>query len=389
MRLALFVILFSLHMLSFKANPQEIILGIEQTSTYINKIEGKSLALVVNHTSLFPNGTHLADSLMSLELGVKKIMSPEHGFRGNADAGAKVNSSLDEKTGLPIISLYGNNKKPSEEDLSGIDLIIFDLQDVGTRFYTYISTMHYVMEAAAENGIKVLVLDRPNPNGHYIDGPILNKKFSSFVGLHPIPVVHGLTVAELAFMINEEGWLQGGAKCDLEWIPVSNYNKDFRYKLPVKPSPNLPNSKSIEWYPSLCFFEGTPMSIGRGTDFPFQVIGYPNKSYGEFSFTPVAKPGAASNPKHKDSKCYGVDLRNQTAPYHLDLSYLIDAYEKSNKKDSFFTAFFDKLAGTDQLKKQIMAGLSPEEIKISWNEDLEIYKEKIQPYLIYPISANW
>ncbi|WP_226388920.1 exo-beta-N-acetylmuramidase NamZ family protein [Penaeicola halotolerans] len=360
----------------------DIIVGAEQPERYLDLLIGKKVALVVNQTSTVKN-KHLVDFLLLEGVLVNKVFAPEHGIRGQADAGATINNEIDEKTGLPIISLYGANKKPSKEALADVDIVIFDLQDVGARFYTYISTLHYVMEACAESGKKLIVLDRPNPNGDYIDGPILEKEFSSFVGMHPIPIVHGLTVGELAQMINGEKWLANKLSCDLTVIPVKNYTHQTAYSLPIKPSPNLPNDQAIRLYPSLCLFEGTDVSVGRGTDFPFQVYGFPDKAYGQFTFTPKAKTGA-TQPPHKDKLCYGEDLRKAPIKGQFSLSYLLKAYEASGRSEKFFNAFFDKLAGTDELKAQIIAGLSEEEIRFSWSEPLAAYQSMRKKYLIYP-----
>lgn len=360
-----------------------------RSEEYLPQLKNKKVGLLVNHTSLLPAGSdyiHLLDYLLDQGVEVTSIFAPEHGFRGNADAGEKVENGIDSQTGLPIVSLYGSNKKPDPEQLRDIDILLFDMQDVGVRFYTYISTMHYAMEACAESGKEFMVLDRPNPHGHYVDGPVLDPSFRSFVGMHPIPVVHGLTVGELAQMINQEAWLAGGIQCELNVIPMANYTHRTSYNLPVKPSPNLPNQKAIELYPSLCFFEGTPMSIGRGTPFPFQVVGYPQEQFGDFSFTPLSTPGAAINPKHKEQICYGMDLRKASAPNHLDLSYLIRFYQVYKEKDAFFTKFFDLLAGTDQLKEQIKGGLSEEEIRESWKPGLEAYQKLREKYLLYPLD---
>uniref|UniRef100_UPI00359423E3 exo-beta-N-acetylmuramidase NamZ family protein n=1 Tax=Persicitalea sp. TaxID=3100273 RepID=UPI00359423E3 len=281
---------------SQKNKTDDLRLGIDRTGEYLPLLTGKRVGLVVNHTTLFSNGTHLADSLLALGVNIQTIFAPEHGFRGQADAGATIKDGKDAKTGLPIVSLYGKNKKPSVEQLKDIDVMIFDIQDVGVRYYTYPSTMHYVLEACAENGKPCLVLDRPNPNGNYVDGPVLDPKFKSFVGMNPVPVVHGLTSAELALMINGEGWLEGKKSCDLTVIPCTGYNHRMVYELPVKPSPNLPNLQSIRLYPSICLFEPTIVSVGRGTDTQFQVIGAPNKVYGPYEFTPVDKPGAQNPP---------------------------------------------------------------------------------------------
>lgn len=376
---------------SLEVNEQDVPLQLAalRTEEYLPKLKGKRVGLLVNHTSLLPDGNdyvHLLDYLLEHDVEVTAIFSPEHGFRGTADAGEKVESSIDPESGLPIVSLYGSNKKPEPEQLQDIDVLIFDMQDVGVRFYTYISTMHYAMEACAENDKEFMVLDRPNPHGHYVDGPMLDPEFRSFVGMHPIPVVHGLTVGELAQMINQEGWLADGAQCKLSVIPMANYTHDMPYTLPVKPSPNLPNQQSILLYPSLCFFEGTNISLGRGTPFPFQVAGYPQEHFGDFKFTPVSTPGAAKNPKHKGKTCYGVDLRNAPAPDRLDLSYLISFYQKFEDKDEYFIDYINLLAGTDKLKKQIMDGASEEEIRESWKTDLAAYEILREKYLLYPLK---
>jgi uncharacterized protein YbbC (DUF1343 family) len=358
--------------------------GAEQTTLYVPNLRGKTVALVVNHTSTIGQ-THLADSLVSLGIKIKTIFAPEHGFRGTADAGEHVANGIDKKTGLPIVSLYGSNKKPSVAQLEGIDVVIFDIQDVGARFYTYTSTMHYVMEACAEQGKQLLILDRPNPNGHYVDGQVLNKKFASFVGLNPVPVVHGCTVGELAQMINGEGWLTGNKKCNIQIIKCLNYKHSTPYAPPIAPSPNLPNLQSMLLYTSICFFEGTDVSVGRGTDKQFQVIGSPNPKNGEFKFTPEDKPGA-KNPPQKGNLCYGLDLSKIDARSQgFTLKYLLDFYQKSGAKDKFFSSpsFFDKLAGSDTLRKQIIAGMTETQIRASWKVDLDKYKAIRQKYLIY------
>lgn len=355
-----------------------------QISSYLPLIEGKNVGLVVNQTSTL-NGVHLVDSLISLNVNITKIFAPEHGFRGKASAGEKIEHGTDAKTGLPILSLYGKNRKPTPEMLSDLDVVIFDIQDVGVRFYTYISTMHYMMEACAENNIPLIVLDRPNPNGDYVDGPVLDTNFISFVGMHPIPVVHGCTVGELAKMINGEGWLENGVKCDLTIIEMENYTHNMRYSLPVRPSPNLPNDLSIRLYPSLCFFEGTQISVGRGTDFPFQVAGYPDERFGNFTFTPVSMPEAAKYPKYENEKCYGIDLRNKKLSHKFTLKYLIYFYQKFENKEEFFleSLFIDRLAGTSELRKQIIKGLTEDEIRATWQEKLDNYNLIRQKYLIY------
>lgn len=358
--------------------------GAERTELYLPTLAGKNVGLVVNHTSTVDE-QHLVDFLLAKGVQVKAIYSPEHGFRGNHDAGAKVASEFDQQSGLPIFSVYGKTKKPSKEMLKGIDVLVFDIQDVGVRFYTYISTMHYIMEAAAEHDIAVVVLDRPNPNGQFVDGPILEPEFQSFVGMHPIPVLHGMTVAELAQMINGEGWLKDQVKADLKVIPVANYSRTQPYILPIKPSPNLPNAQSINLYPSLCFFEATPVSIGRGTDFPFQVAGHDEVTFGEFEFIPRSMPGAASNPKLKGKVAKGVDLRNSSQK-GLDLGLLlhVSSLFKQQGKVLFTQAqFMDKLAGTDKLRKQIDAGLTEPAIRKTWQLGLHEFKQRRQPYLLY------
>ena len=355
-----------------------------QLNKYLPQLQGQHIALVVNPTSEI-NRTHLVDTLISQGINILAIFAPEHGFRGTADAGEKIDNSIDAKTGIKIISLYGQHRKPTAEDLLGIDILIFDVQDVGLRFYTYISTMHYVMEACAENDVKMIVLDRPNPNGYYVDGPVLDLKFQSFVGMHPIPIVHGLTVGELALMINGENWLADGP-CKLEVVTMADYTHNYRYSLPVKPSPNLPNDRAIQLYASLCLLEPTLVSIGRGTTYPFQVYGYPDQSFGSFTFTPESIEGMSKYPKYQDKTCYGSDLRSQTIEEGLNLKYLLNSYNNLALADSFFTSpsFFDKLAGTDQLRNQIRAGKTESEIKSSWEARLEAYMLLRKNYLLYP-----
>jgi len=366
-----------------KNQSDKIVVGAERMSEYLDILKGKSIGLVVNQSSLVGT-THLVDTLLSEGINISKIFTPEHGFRGDKDAGELVNDDDAESTGFTIISLYGKNKKPTPEALSGIDIMVFDLQDVGVRFYTYASTMHLVMEACAQNNIPMILLDRPNPNGHYIDGPILDPQFRSFVGMHEIPVVHGLTLGELAQMINGEKWLEGGVQTALQVITLENYNHQTSYSLPIKPSPNLPNDQSIAWYPSLCFFEGTVISIGRGTVFPFQVAGYTDPEFGTFTFTPESIEGMASNPKLLGKQCFGVDLRNSVPPSKLDLSYLIHYYNLFENKEKYFISYFNTLAGTDQLRIQIEQGMSEEEIRKSWQQGLDDYRIKRKIYLLYP-----
>ena len=356
--------------------------GAEQTTSYLPLLQGKRVAMVVNQTSVIGK-SHEVDSLLALGVNIKLIYAPEHGFRGDADAGAHISNATDTKTGLPIYSLYGKNKKPTAEQLKDVDVVLFDIQDVGARFYTYISTMHYVMEACAEQNKQLLVLDRPNPNGYYVDGPVLEASNKSFVGMHPIPVVHGLTVGELARMINGEKWLAGQKSCPLTVIPVANYTHKTRYSLPVKPSPNLPNDLAIQLYPSICLFEGTTVSVGRGTEWPFQVIGSPFYKWKEFSFTPRPLPGATSPPL-LNQVCYGRKLTEKDVPGQFSLAFVIDFYRNSTNQDKFFINFFNTLAGTNTLKNQIQAGLSEAEIRASWQPALNQYKNMRRAYLLYP-----
>lgn len=355
---------------------------------YLHLLKNKRVGILVNHSSLV-NETHLLDTLLSSGISVKMIFAPEHGFRGEHDAGEEVKSDIDAKTGLPIVSLYGKNKKPSAEQLKNLDIVVFDIQDVGVRFYTYISSMHYMMEACAAESLKLLVLDRPNPNGDYFDGPILKEEFKSFVGMHPIPIVHGLTVGELAGMINGEGWLKDGVKCDLQVVKVKNWNHSQPYHLPVKPSPNLPNYISLRLYPSLCFFEASKVSVGRGTYFPFQVIGYPDSTAGEFTFTPVSIPGMSKQPIQQDKKCYGIDLREASPDHRFSLSYFISFYTKFGKNDGFGLnkRWFNLLAGDGQVLQDIQAGLTEEQIKQKWQPELQAYEKLRDKYLLYPFAV--
>ena len=357
----------------------QIKVAAERTNEYIPLLKNQKVAIVGNQSSMI-HKTHLVDSLLSRKVNIVKVFSPEHGFRGTVDAGAKIIDEIDQKTGIPIISLYGKNKKPSTKHLEDVDIILFDIQDVGTRFYTYISTLHYVMEAAAEHNLKVIVLDRPNPNGHYIDGPVREDGFESFVGMHPIPIVHGMTIAEYAQMINGENWISD--KCNLQVIKMEKYTHDMHYDLPVKPSPNLPNSRSVNLYPSLCLFEGTTISIGRGTKYPFQHFGAP---YLQSSYFFIPKSGTGSkHPKHENKTCFGFDLRYQDNYFtSINLEWLIYCYKNSNKKEVFFNNFFDKLAGTNKLRLQIIEGKNSKEIKSSWQLDLEEFKKTRQKYLLY------
>lgn len=358
--------------------------GAEQLHLYTPVLKGKNLALVVNHTSVVGN-THLVDTLLKLGASIKAIFAPEHGFRGNAADGELIDDSTDAKTGIRVISLYGSIKKPRDSQLKEIDMVIYDIQDVGVRFYTYISTMHYIMEACALNGKKLLILDRPNPNDHYIDGPVLDTAFRSFVGMHPIPVVYAMTPGELARMIAGEHWIQNSSKLLMDIIPVANYHHGQKISLPIAPSPNLPNMQSINLYPSLCFFEATPVSIGRGTPYPFQVVGYPDTSFGRFHFTPQPIPHVSTNPPQKGVQCYGRDLRNFPSLSRIDLSFLLDFFKKFNDKKSFFerAQFFDKLAGGDEFRKMIQNGSTEEEIRASWKPKLDSFRASRSKYLLY------
>lgn len=360
--------------------------GAERTKLYFNRLNELKVGVVANQTSLIHH-VHLVDSLLSSGIQVVKVYTPEHGFRGNADAGELVNNQVDAKTGLQLVSLYGDHRKPTPDDLSGIDIMVFDLQDVGARFYTYISTLTLVMEACAEQGIPLLVLDRPNPNGFFIDGPVLESQYQSFVGMHPVPVVHGMTMAEYARMVNGEKWLNNSVQCDLDWVPVGGYNHHKKYTLPVKPSPNLPDMESVYLYPSLCFFEGTVVSVGRGTDTPFTIIGFPGNTIGNYTFRPESRPGASLKPPYMNEECRGYNLSNEVAGIKsrpgLRLEWLIEFYNHYPEKDKFFNSFFDKLAGTDLLRNQIRNNISAHEIRESWKEGLENFQQIRRKYLIY------
>lgn len=362
--------------------------GAERMEVVTRLLKDKKVGLVVNQTSILESQqVHLLDALLAEGIEVKKVFAPEHGFRGTADAGEQINDSRDIKTGVPIISIYGKNKKPTAAQLEDLDVVVFDIQDVGARFYTYISTLHYVMEACAENGKEFIVLDRPNPND-FVDGPMREEGFQSFVGMDPLPLLHGLTVGELAWMINKEGWLKTTPDtCRLHIVKMENWRHGDPYWLPVKPSPNLPNDQAIRLYPSLCFFEATNVSVGRGTYFPFQVIGYPDKKYGDFSFTPISLPGFDTNPLQKNKECYGVDLREYPFEGGLTLRFFLDFYAKAGKDQAFFFArpqWFDLLAGTKKLRFQIVRGLTEEEIRASWQPALNEYKKMRKKYLLYP-----
>ena len=373
----------------FSQISEKIVVGAERLDQYLEIIKSKNIGLVANQTSRIKND-HLVDVLLNEGVNIQKVFSPEHGFRGKSDAGEKVKDEFDLQTGLPIFSLYGKSKrKPSKELLKDIEIIVFDLQDVGVRFYTYISTLHYVMEACAENNITLIVLDRPNPNGFYVDGPILENTFKSFVGMHPVPVVHGLTIGEYASMINGQNWLVNDNKCSLKVVTCLNYTHKKRYSLPIPPSPNLPNMRSVYLYPSLCFFEGTNVSIGRGTDFPFQVYGSPKLKDVEFNFTPVSKFGA-KNPKHEDVLCFGTDLRkvnidSLNSIKELNLNWLVSCYHNSILSSEFFNKnnFFNLLAGSDKLMNLIKGGASALQIKDTYQKELIKFKEVRKKYLLY------
>ena len=367
--------------------PTPVTVGAERMELLLPTLQGKRVALMVNQSSLVGStGTHLVDTLLSQGINIVRLFVPEHGLRGKVDAGKNVRSGVDEKTGLPVVSLYGQRKRPTPEMLADIDLLVFDLQDVGTRFYTYISSMHYIMEACAEEGKTFVVCDRPNPND-FIDGPILEPDCRSFIGVDPLPVAHGMTVGELALMIDGERWLRGGNTCHVKVIPMAGWSHGDPYELPVRPSPNLPNSRSIELYPSLCFFEATIMSVGRGTSKPFQAIGYPDKRFGSIVYTPQIKIGEDSNPRHKGKLCYGTDYTSVSLPKRqIALGPLLDYYRKADSLGLQLInqrQLFDLLAGTKKLRQQLSSGLSEEEIRASWQAGLKDFQAKRARYLLY------
>lgn len=384
--LVLILPLFCLTIMA-RGNSDKIIPGADSPSEYLHKLKGKNLALVVNQTSRVGD-QHLVDYLLANQISIKQIFAPEHGFRGEAGAGALIANSKDPQTGIPVVSIYGKNHKPTAAQLENIDVVVFDIQDVGCRFYTYISTLHYVMEACAENNKTLFIFDRPNPNGDYFDGPVLQPAFRSFVGMDPVPVVHGCTIGELAQMINGEKWLNDGVQTKLEIIRVKNYTHSMKYEPPVRPSPNLPNYLSIRIYPSLCFFEATSVSVGRGTQFPFQVLGYPDSSFGKFSFTPVSLKGMEMNPLQKDKICFGDDLREIGEAPHFTLSFFIDWLRKFKNSEQFITRdyWFNKLMGNDQILKLIQEGKDEAEIRKSWSDEVKAYGAIRQKYLLYPDS---
>ncbi|MBK7761831.1 MAG: DUF1343 domain-containing protein [Bacteroidetes bacterium] len=365
----------------------KVITGAERMNAYLPLLKNKKVALLVNQTSTI-HSTHLVDTLISSGITILKIFAPEHGFRGKADAGEKINSTKDEKTGLPIVSMYGSSKKPTTNALQDIDIVVFDIQDVGARFYTYISSLQYMMEACAEHEVEFVILDRPNPNGFYVDGPVLERKFTSFVGMQPIPIVHGMTVGEYALMLQGELWLHNKQNCKLTVIKCEHYTHKRIYELPIPPSPNLKSTQAILLYPSLCLFEGTDYSVGRGTETPFEMYGHPDNKLGSFQFVPISREGA-KKPLHENQTCYGSNLHMplqdilELINHKLQLGFLIDAYNTSEHKETFFNSFFDKLAGNESLRKQIIAGVSENEIRKSWEPALSEFKLVRKKYLLY------
>lgn len=362
---------------------ERLLTGADQLDVLLPKLTGKRVGLMVNHTALLGK-RHLADTLKALGVNLVKIYGPEHGFRGTADAGEEIKDGIDARTGVPVVSLYGKNYKATPEQVADVDIIVFDIQDVGVRFFTYISSLHYLMETCAENGKKLIVLDRPNPNGGYVDGPVRTPEQKSFVGMHPIPIAHGMTIGEYARMINGEGWLADRRTCDLEVIPMKGWRHGARLPIPVKPSPNLPNDHAIGMYPSTCLFEGTVLSIGRGTPNPFEVTGHPDLKGQPYAFTPVAIEGMDKNPKLKDTECFGLDMRNEPLTEGVTLKYLIRMYEAFPDKEKFFISYFDKLAGNTKLKEQIRAGMSEAQIKETWKPELDAFKVIRSKYVLYP-----
>lgn len=364
----------------------QVIPGAENTTSYINKLRGKKIGLVAHQASIVktPAGTkHLVDVLLEKGIRLQGVFAPEHGFRGTADAGEKIKDGKDAETGLSIYSLYGENRKPKPEQLQEVELMVFDLQDVGVRFFTYLSTLHYIMEACAEQGIPLLVLDRPNPNTHYIDGPVLEAAHKSFVGMHPVPIVYGMTIGEYAQMINGEKWLAKGLQCQLEVIPIKNYTHQTPYELQIRPSPNLPNAQAIALYPSLCLLEPTVISIGRGTDTQFQIYGHPDFKGYDYRFTPAPNFGS-KNPKFNGELCFGKNLTEAPKPTQIELKWLIDAYSNFPDKAAFFLKGFERISGVSSLKTQLQAGKNETEIRQTWAEDLAEFHRIRSQYLIYP-----
>ena len=380
--------LFWLTMLSFTSAScqKQITISAANIDAYIPILKQKKVGIVAHQASVISSAKstiHLVDMLKKNDVNIQKVFAPEHGFRGTADAGEKIEDRVDSKTQLPVISLYGKNRKPSKDQLKGIEIMVFDLQDVGVRFYTYLSTLHNVMEACAENNIPLIVLDRPNPNAHYIDGPVLNLEHKSFVGMHPVPIVYGMTIGEYAQMINGEKWLTNSIKCDLTVIPLQNYTHQTTYELKVRPSPNLPNKQSIALYPSLCLLEPTRVSIGRGTNLQFQVYGHPGFPKTDFSYVPKSNFGS-KNPKHKGQICYGENLTTINPPSKIELKWLMNAYSDFPEKDSFFLKGFERISGVSNLKKQLIGGASEKTIRNSWTDDLNKFKKTRIKYLLYP-----
>ena len=363
--------------------PKSLQTGADQIPTVLAKLSGKRVAMMVNQTSVVGK-VHLIDSLKSHKVNLQKIFAVEHGFRGNADAGEAVKDGVDAQSGVAIVSLYGKDHKPTAKQMEDVDVVVFDIQDVGVRFFTYISSLHYLMEACAENGKKLIVLDCPNPNGSFVDGPILNKELKSFVGMHPIPIAHGMTIGEYATMVNGEGWLGGGKKCELEIVHLKNWKHSDLYSISIKPSPNLTTDQGIALYPSSCLFEGTVLSIGRGTQNPFELVGHPDlKGKYAFQFTPVSIEGMAKEPVLKNQVCYGLDLRKVAPKNQIDLTYLMELYQAYPNKEKFFNNYFDKLAGTTELKSQIIKGLTEAQIRATWKPGLDAFKVVRKKYLIY------
>ena len=378
---------------SISKQKTQVITGAQQTEEYLPLLQNKRVGILTNHTATIGE-THLVDSLLALGINIHTIFAPEHGFRGTVDAGGHVGDGIDPNTGIPVISLYGNLTMPTDSMMQQLDILIYDIQDVGLRFYTYLSSMYYLMEACARNNVPLILMDRPNPNGHYVDGPILDMQYRSFVGIIPIPVVHGMTFGELTGMINGKYWLKDSLQCNVTVITCKNYTHQSLYEVPIKPSPNLPNNRSIYLYPSICLFEGTPVSLGRGTDAPFQIYGHPDMTGYDFSFTPVSIPGA-TNPLRKDELCFGVDLRTEPSNETIfdegfTLKYIIDAYQNLNNSiqigEKFFrSGYFEKLVGVSYARTMIMEGKSADEIKECWKEDVEQFKRDRAPYLLYPL----
>jgi uncharacterized protein YbbC (DUF1343 family) len=380
----LFLLILLLSALETQAQKKQVLTGAAQLNLLLPKLEGKRVAMLVNQTAVI-NSTHLADSLKSRGVNIVKIFSPEHGFRGTADAGEEVKDGIDPRSGIPVVSLYGyKNYKATTAQLEDVDVVIFDIQDVGARFFTYISSLHYMMESCAENGKMLIILDRPNPNGGYVDGPVRKPEQKSFVGMHAIPITHGMTMGEYAQMINGEGWLAEQRKCALEIIALKNWKHGDAYSIDIRPSPNLPTDHAIGMYPSTCLFEGTVLSIGRGTRNPFEVVGHPNLKGQSYQFTPVSIEGMSKKPPLMDTLCYGLDMRHEELPKRVTLKYLIAMFNAYPDKDKFFIKYFDKLAGNTTLKEQIRSGMTDAQIHASWKSDLDQFKAIRKKYLLYP-----